>query len=82
MFTRAGFNRRRCSICTAWIGHLALSWVRPSTLVLFVESGEFAWEGRDGFSWPGHVRIFTLREVMPAGLFERLAQLPQSKLPE
>jgi hypothetical protein len=81
MFTRAGFSRRRRSICRAWIGHRAGGWIRPSTLVRFVESGEFAWEGRGGISWPEHVIVFTLREVL-GSLAESRASFPSSKLPE
>ena len=82
MFTRAGYNWRRRPVCRAWIGHKGAGWVRASTLVRFVESGEFAWEGRGGISWPEHVIVFSLREAMPADLAESRMQLPHSRLPE
>lgn len=82
MFTRAGFDRRFVPICRAWIGHRGAGWVRPSTLVRFKRSGEYAWFGRGGVSWPEHCTVFSLRAVMPADLQESRLQLPSSRLPE
>lgn len=81
MFTKAGFDRRCRAICRAWIGHRGAGWVRPSTLVRFRKSGEFAWWGPGGISWPEHIVVFSLREAMPADLQESRLQLPRSKLP-
>jgi hypothetical protein len=80
MFARAGFNRRRRVICRAWIGHRGVGWVRASSLVRFVESGEFAWEGPGGISWPEHVVIYSLREVF-GSLAGQRGSFPSSRLP-
>jgi len=82
MFTRAGFNKRFKPICHARIVHKGPGWVRESILVRFIPSGEYAWLGRGGISWPEHVVILTLREALPAELAESLARLPQSPLPQ
>jgi len=81
MFIRAGFNRRFRPICEAWIGHAGAGWVRPSILVRFVPSGEYAWLGRGGISWPEHVIIFSLREVL-GSIAEPRGGFPSSRLPE
>jgi hypothetical protein len=81
MFTRAGFDRRCRAVCIAWVGHRGAGWVRPSTLVRFRKSGEFAWWGRGGISWPEHVIVFSLREVL-GSLAEHRGGFPRSKLPE
>lgn len=80
MFTKAGFDRRCVPICRAWIGHRGAGWVRASTLVRFKKSGEYAWWGRGGISWPEHVTVYTLREVMPSDLKKSGPRRPSSLL--
>lgn len=57
MFWRAGFNRRHRVLVHAVIARGDRNWRRPARLVRFLPSGELAWVGPGGISWPEHVRI-------------------------
>ena len=50
-------------------------------LVRFVPSGEYAWLGRGGISWPEHIIVFSLREVLGSIVAPR-GGFPSSRLPE
>lgn len=65
MFWRAGFNKRHKVICYAVISRHGRIWSRPARLVRFVPSGELAWVGGGGISWPEHVDIVSARAVGP-----------------
>lgn len=56
MFFKAGFNRRHEVVCYAAISRRDRAWRRPGRLVRFIPSGELAWVGPGGISWP-EVRI-------------------------
>lgn len=72
MFTQAEFNPRRRVVCYAFISRYSNYgrggfYRRPSRLVRFVESGEFAWDGGAGrISWPERVTVESVFRVRGA----------------
>jgi hypothetical protein len=65
MFTQAGFNPRHRVVCHAMIARRDRDWVRQARLVRFMPSGEYAWVGERGVSWPEQVVVCTFRDVLP-----------------
>lgn len=81
MFTRAGFNPRHRVICRAWITLRGRSWCRPARLVRFIPSGEYAWVGAQGISWPHNVTVLTaIRVHNPIPWSERQCPWPRPAL--
>lgn len=85
MFTQAEFNPRRRTVCYAWIARVGGAgglWMRPSRLVRFSSSGEYAWDGGHGrISWPEQIfGICNLQLLNDAR--GNVGQLELSVLPE
>lgn len=79
MFTQAGFNKRRRTVCYGFIMRHEWSWFRASRMVRFA-SGELAWDGGHGrISWPEQVALIgNLRAIqLPADI----GRLEYSRLP-
>jgi len=54
---------------------------RQTTLVRFVPSGEYAWLGRGGATWPENAFVMCWRASVPADLVESRLKLESSELP-
>lgn len=73
MFLQAGFNPRRRGL-RVFALVARKHWVRPAQLIVF-RSGDFAWEGRLGISWPEQI-VFANLIHSPVWPYD----LPQSAL--
>ncbi len=75
MFTQAGYNWRRRSICKAIVSRHDRPWRRPATLVRFYDNvrrryTDYAWDGgSDRLSWGEQVAICNLIHVPGCGYY-------------
>lgn len=76
MFVQAGFNDDCRVLFAAFVRRYGRRWTRPSFFVAF-RSGDFAWLGDAGVSWPEQIVI--INQVDVPGF---APDYPKSRLPQ